>query len=269
MNARAHELEADPEWPADVTHDRLIGDVYLYQRRGGHRTGTDDVLTAYYATHRASGPCASYLDLGCGVGSVLLMVAHRLRPAVCVGVEAQRASFLLASRAVSDLGPGWPPLQVLQHDFRELDLGRRFALITGSPPYFPTHTGVLPQDPQRLACRFELRGGVEAYCDAAARHLSADGRFYLVHQTAFDGRVRAAAAEAGLQVHSWLDAHMREDRAEPFLSVYEMALFTPTSEPRGVSLSIRGADGQFTPGYVSARRALGVDGSGESGHAGG
>ncbi|MCA9534831.1 MAG: hypothetical protein KC593_14165, partial [Myxococcales bacterium] len=76
MSARAHELEADPEWPADVTYDRLIGDVYLYQRRGGHRTGTDDVLTAYYATHRASGPSASYLDLGCGVGSVLLMVAH-------------------------------------------------------------------------------------------------------------------------------------------------------------------------------------------------
>ena len=35
--------ELDAHWPADVSRDRLIGDVFLYQRRGGHRTGTDDV----------------------------------------------------------------------------------------------------------------------------------------------------------------------------------------------------------------------------------
>ena len=252
--------ELDAHWPADVSRDRLIGDVFLYQRRGGHRTGTDDVLTAYYAAHRTVlAPGDPYLDLGCGVGSVLLTTAHRLRPAECVGVEAQVESHALASRAVRELPAWFPPTRVLHSDFRELDLGPRFPLITGSPPYFPTSAGVLPNDPQRLACRFELRGGVEAYCETAARHLRRDGAFFLVHQTACDARVVAAATAAGLHVRSVLDAHMREDRSEPFLSVYELVFEERTSPMVRTSLTIRGHDGEFTASYRSARRELGVE----------
>ena len=151
------------------------------------------------------------------------------------------------------------PIRVQQGDFRELDLGRRFALVTGSPPYFPTSAGVLPQDPQRLACRFELRGGVEAYCQTAARHLRDDGRFFLVHQTVCEERVQAAARAAGLHVHTVLDAHMRTDREAPFLSVYELAHAAPDGSIVRVGLSIRGDDGEFTEGYQRARRELGVE----------
>jgi len=250
----------ETDWPTDVTHDRLIGDVFIYQRRGGHRTGTDDVLTAYYATARAIlGQGDAYLDLGCGVGSVLLMTAHRLRPAESVGVEAQAESFALASRALRELPASFSPTHLVHQDFRELHFRRRFALITGSPPYFPTSAGVLPQDPQRLACRFELRGGVEAYCETAARHLVDDGRFFLVHQTASSPRVRAAARAAGLHVRSVLDARMREDRDAPFLSVFELAHHAGAGPTLREELSIRGRDGEFTPRYREARRALGVE----------
>jgi tRNA1Val (adenine37-N6)-methyltransferase len=258
-----HPLDVPADWPADVTHDRLIGDVFIYQRRGGHRTGTDDVLTAYWATQRTTlAPDAAYLDLGCGVGSVLLMTAHRARPAECVGVEAQAESVALASRAVRELPSGFAPVRVVHSDFRELSLEPRFALVTGSPPYFPTTAGVLPQDPQRLACRFELRGGVEAYCDTAARHLLPHGRFFLVHQTACDARVLLAARGAGLHLHSALDARMREDREGAFLSVYELGRDAPVGPVPRVTLSIRGRDGEFTPAYREARRALGVEASG-------
>ncbi|MCA9576928.1 MAG: methyltransferase domain-containing protein [Sandaracinaceae bacterium] len=268
MTDSSRDAHPPADWPTDVTHDRLIGDVSIYQRKGGHRTGTDDVLTAYYATHRRPGACPSYLDLGCGIGSVLLMVAHRLRPAECVGVEAQSESFTLASRAVAELPEGFPRVRLVHADFRGLDLGRRFAVVTGSPPYFPTHAGVLPQDPQRLACRFEVRGGVEAYCLAAARHLEPEGRFFVVHQTVHEPRVLTAAAGAGLHLRSCLDARMRTDRAAPFLTVYEFGLaavgaqgvLSPSDAcPARAGLSIRGADGAFTKAYTAARRELGVD----------
>jgi tRNA1Val (adenine37-N6)-methyltransferase len=197
-----HPADAPADWPADVTHDRLIGDVFIYQRRGGHRTGTDDVLTAYWATQRTTlAPHDAYLDLGCGVGSVLLMTAHRARPAECVGVEAQAESVALASRAVRELPPGFAPTRVVHSDFRELALGPRFALVTGSPPYFPTNAGVLPQDPQRLACRFELRGGVEAYCETAAATPAAAWALLLgasdgLRRTGPHGSARGRAAPA-------------------------------------------------------------------------
>jgi tRNA1Val (adenine37-N6)-methyltransferase len=248
-------------WPADAIHDRLIGDVWIYQRRGGHRTGTDDVLTAWYAVHCRvdETPPTRYLDLGCGVGSVMLMTAHRLRPLDCVGVEALAESVALATRALAELPAGFPRARVLHADFRELALETRFPLITASPPYFPTTDGSLPRDPQRLACRFETRGGVEAYCEAAARHLEPDGRFYLVHQTAFDKRVRVAAQAAQLFVHSRVDAWMRRDRSAPFLTVYELAAQPPVHGEPVVELAIRGMDGEFTPEYRRARRELGTE----------
>ncbi len=135
---------SEVEWPDDAVHNRLIGDWHIYQRRGGHRTSTDDLITAWLATQIAVRPVSRYLDLGCGIGSVMLMVAHALRPQETVGVEAQPQSVLLARRALEELGE--PSIQVRHGDLRALEkldeLGR-FPLVTGSPPYFPIGTGVL------------------------------------------------------------------------------------------------------------------------------
>ena len=212
------------EWPRDAVRDRLIGDWHIYQRTGGHRTSTDDLITAWYAAHRNPRSPERYLDLGCGIGSVLLMVCHKLRPAFARGVEAQRQSLAMAERAVAEL-PGDRGRIELQHaDFRKLAFDEKpFDLVTGSPPYFPLDAGVLPEDPQRRACRFEERGGVEAYMETAARVLGERGRFYLVFQTRWTERVTAAAAHARLHLSGQADFWARADRPEPFLSVFELS----------------------------------------------
>jgi len=90
-------------WPNDAGHDRLIGDWHAYQRTDGHRTSTDDLFTAWYAVHRQPHGPARYLELGCGVGSVLLMVSHPLRPRSVLGVEAQAQSVAMARRVIAEL----------------------------------------------------------------------------------------------------------------------------------------------------------------------
>lgn len=53
------------------------------------------MLTAYVAlqTARQHGAVTKALDIGCGIGSVLLMVAWGTHPGVrCVGIEAQQVS---------------------------------------------------------------------------------------------------------------------------------------------------------------------------------
>lgn len=250
--------EIPPELPADATRDALVGRWSLWQRQRGHRTSTDDVVTAARAASLCAGRAIDdYLDIGCGVGSVLLLTAHTLRPSRTVGVEAQGQSVALLRRTLSEL-PGPPPIELIHGDLRDADPIRlgQFRLITGSPPYFPVGTGVLPPDPQRQACRFELRGGVEAYAAAAGRLLRDDGVFVMVAQTLMAGRVERGAAEAGLCLRSRLDLWMREDRRDPFLTVFELRRGDGPCEVE--RLAIRAASGAITGAYAALRAVIGL-----------
>ena len=254
-------------WPRDATHDQLVGDWHLWQRRGGHRTSTDDLLTAGLAVsmwrqHRGAGghdtPPALYVDLGCGIGSVLLLVAHALRPTLSVGVEAQAQSATMAAGSVAGLSAA-PPIEVWHGDLRAV-VGTslpKVPLITGSPPYLPEGSGVLPADVQRRACRFELRGGVEAYCASAASLLSPEGHFVLVFQTLWQERVLRAAQRAGLAPRSVQHVWTRADRPAPFLSVFALqhADAAPT-QPSETRFAVRDDSGAWTEAYKEIRATL-------------
>jgi tRNA1(Val) A37 N6-methylase TrmN6 len=82
---------------SELTDDALTDRVRVSQRRGGHRYSFDDVITAWVAV-RSAPTARTYLDLGCGLGSVLLMVADRLPEVLALGIEAQSESFALARR---------------------------------------------------------------------------------------------------------------------------------------------------------------------------
>lgn len=246
------------DWPSDAGRDRLIGDWHIYQRAGGHRTSTDDLITAWYAVHRNSQSPRRYLDLGCGVGSVLLMVSHKLRPNTAVGVEAQEQSIAMAGRAIAELPEHGIRIELRHADFRDLDFaGERYDLITGSPPYFPLNAGVLPDDPQRRACRFEERGGVEAYLETAARAMTERARFYVVFQTRWSRRVIAAAARQDLQLSGRADFRTRADEPTAFLTVFELCK-QHSGDPHSFQCSVRDASGAISPEYQRVRLELGV-----------
>lgn len=184
----------------ELTDDALAGSFRVWQRRRGHRYSIDDVATAWEAA-RERPAAARYLDLGCGIGSVLLMVAYKLPAASCAGVEAQDVSFDLARKNVER--NGLAERVVLRHgDLRDdalIDsLGGPFELVTGTPPYMPKEEGTVPPDSQRAHARVELRGGVEAYLRAAARALAEDGRAVVCAPARAPHRVIAGAAAAGL-----------------------------------------------------------------------
>jgi len=247
-------------WPEDAIYDALVANWSIYQRENGHKTSTDDVLTAWYAAKNMNPRTPNrYLDLGCGIGSVLLLTSHALRPKYSLGIEAQAQSALMAQKSVSKL-PTDLSIQIIHSDFRaaiDAERSRCFDLVTGSPPYFPVGTGTMSKDYQRSACRFELRGGVEAYCASAAQAMSETGSFILVHQTEWNERVLKAAKQAELYLHSQLNVLMREDRDRPFLSVYcfRRAKAVPTYD----GFAIRTASGRITERYKSARAEIGLN----------
>ncbi len=236
-----------------ISIDALTGAWNIAQRVAGHRHSADDVLTAHYAL-RAVPDAELVLDLGTGIGTVGLMVLSRLSPtARLVGVEAQAMSFRLFLANIEGNGVD-ERVDARVGDLRDFVDERRFRLVTGSPPYFPLGTGVLPDDPQKVAARFEVRGDVTDYAAAAARHLADDGAFVFCFPTPQRKRALAAIASAGLACVTYQDVIPRETLSPLFTLFAARKTGTLVVEP---PLVIRHEDGRVTDQMLDVRRGFG------------
>lgn len=249
------------------TCDAIAGDYRLYQYKDGHRFSTDDVLVAWYAT--SSGVRAEkVLDLGSGIGSVGMIAAWRLPFAQFVTVEAQTISTKLArkSREYNQLQDRY---EIRESDFREkawLKEGESFDLVMGSPPYFPETDGVIAEHPQKAACRFELRGTVADYCEAASRALAPGGMFFVVFPRNQEDRTLQGTKAAGLKILKSREIVFKEGEP-PLLALYQMGKVTDFPETflsrlpeygfRENPLIIRAKDGTIHPEYSVIKLSVG------------
>ncbi|MCZ7687349.1 MAG: methyltransferase [Sandaracinaceae bacterium] len=211
----------------ELTDDALAGPYRVLQRRRGHRYSFDDVVTAWEAA-RARPEARSYADLGCGLGSVLLMVAYKLpREARLAAVEAQEQSARLARENVARNGLA-ERVRLVHGDLRAPDLlaslgGERFELVTGTPPYLPPSSGSPSTDAQRTYARLEMRGGVEEYVRAAAGVLAPGGRFVVCCDARRPERVREAAREAELALERCREVMPRAGHKGPLFTVWTLS----------------------------------------------
>jgi tRNA1(Val) A37 N6-methylase TrmN6 len=221
---------ADPDRPVelnldDLSLDRLTADVSVFQRKKGHRFSSDDVITAWVAMQVCPAP-ARVLDLGCGLGSVLLHLAWSVPAAQLVGVEVQDISFALLQRNVAHNRLG-ERVAIHHGDFRDPALQQHlqadgpFPLVTGTPPYFPPGTASHADDEQRTRARVETRGGIEAYIETGARLLADDGWLVVCGDADAEPRLRAAADADGLAVSARYVVIPREHRP-PLFTVWAL-----------------------------------------------
>ena len=114
------------------------------------KTSADDVLVAYISClfSQSSKPINRYIDLGCGIGSTLLLVAHELTPCHAIGIEAQEQSYQLARKSIDAINASSTAssLTVVHRDLRDHGMEPNSAqLITANPPYSPMLSGTLCQ----------------------------------------------------------------------------------------------------------------------------
>jgi tRNA1Val (adenine37-N6)-methyltransferase len=242
------------DWPGpDEDLCWLTGDWRIFQRTDGHRFSLDDLVTAWFAGKVGAVGAGRLLDLGCGIGSVLLMMAWQFPERRVIGVEAQAVSVGLARRSIA---LNAARAEVREGDFREVGFGsEKFALVTGTPPYFPRGTGVESDHVQRAPCRFEHRGGVEAYCEVAATVL-AEGAAFVGCAPARDAeRVAAAGRSAGLKVVRYREVIGREGKP-PLFAVFAMRVEGELVEE--APLVVRHRDGRRTEELIALRADMGM-----------
>mmetsp|Transcript_42335 Transcript_42335/g.68654 ORF Transcript_42335/g.68654 Transcript_42335/m.68654 type:complete len:566 (-) Transcript_42335:123-1820(-) len=238
-------LDAEDE---ELSLDRLTGHFRIYQSDEHHKYSTDDVVTAFcaYSAGRffKQGRIDRILDLGCGLGSVLISNAWlHSNASQCIGIEAQPSRARLAKRSVRYNFGDQSRVLVMEGDIRDpqifTGLGQ-FDLVTGTPPYFPVkQTMCSPADGESARCLFEFLGGIEDYCSAAASVLDPEGLFVVVWTSLTRARAYAGARNAGLRILAVLDTIPKTGKPSRF-SVFVMC-------HEKASFQFAGNDSLFVP----------------------
>jgi tRNA1Val (adenine37-N6)-methyltransferase len=252
-----------PEVSGEETLDAISGHFRIFQLRKGHRFSTDDVLTAWYGTSWAAS-ATSVLDLGSGIGSVGMIAAWRLAGARFVTIEAQEDSVRLARKSAAYNGL-LDRYEIRCADFRVPDALRpdeRFDLVLGSPPYFPLGTGIEGDHPQKVACRFELRGDIRDYARVAGEHLADGGLFACVFPEEQRERLERAVSDAALTLVRRRAIVFREGEP-PLIGLF--ALMRREDLPEAMRdrtwveppLVIRAADGSVHAEYSAVKLSIG------------
>jgi tRNA1(Val) A37 N6-methylase TrmN6 len=239
----------------------LVGPYRIFQRRKGHRHGIDDATTAWYALQKTP-PVKNTLDLGTGIGTVGFAVLWALgQGAKLTCVEAQEISYRLLTENI--LGNGLiERVRAIHGDIRELDLGERFSLITGSPPYFPIGTGSLPEDSQKAHARFELKGDVGDYARAAKRHIAEDGLFVFCFPFQQKSRCLKLVADVGFRIMTIRDVVPMKSKPALF-SLYCASLSFTGALIEEDPLIVAFENGRYTPEMLAlqATRGFGPEGT--------
>ena len=239
----------------------LAGDWRIFQPRRGHRWSLDDLVTAWVAAEQVTSVHPlRFVDLGCGLGSVLMLMAWAFPDASLWGLEAQSARASRARRSLRYNGAS-DRCTVVDGDLRDVGatlvptLGAAPGVVTGTPPYFDPTATKRASDDETAGCRVEIRGGLEVYLDAANQILAPDGVVVLCYPASEGARAQSAAEARRLSLRERLTVVPRD--AKPALIVVDVfrRVHGPVAHR---TLTVRTLNGAWTEEFRAVRRRFGM-----------
>lgn len=181
-----------------------LGTYTLTQSQDCFKLGRDSVCLADFATLRRGWQVC---DLGCGVGSLLLLLSQREETLDRTGIELDPKAADLARRNLEANGLSGV---ILEGDLRDKALvsGDRFHLVISNPPYFRAGSGK-----SGGMARMDDTCSVTDLCQAAGRLVRTGGRFALVYRPERLAELFAALQEAKLEPKRMQLLSYRPDKA--------------------------------------------------------
>lgn len=151
-----------------------LGPFTLVLPRGCFPLGEDSLALGDFAALR---PGWRVCDLGCGGGTLLLLLARRERALSLTGVELDPDA---AQAARENLARNGLPGEIITGDLQRVQLPNEgFELAVSNPPWFPLGSGA-----SGGAARSEEALTLDGLCAAVNRLLKTGGRFALVYPPA-------------------------------------------------------------------------------------
>lgn len=161
--------------------EQLWGGLCMRWSEAQFRLSTDSMLLADFCRLK---PQSAVCDLGCGCGSLSLLLCGKYPLLRVTGVELQpQAAALAEENAAQDGLDG--RFSVIRGDLREhrtLLAHGSFDAVVSNPPYYPVGSGKCAASPALAAARTELTCSLGELCTCAAWLLRSGGRFFLVHK---------------------------------------------------------------------------------------
>ena len=148
-------------------------------RRVGFPLSMDSVLLADFADIKREQRC---LDLGCGAGTLMLLLKARVPDLSISGIEILPDS---ADAARLNLRLNDMDAEVVSGDLRDRKLpfhAGDFSFVISNPPYFHVEGRSISPDCSRAAARGELNCSLLELCVAAAYYCRNGGRFFMVYR---------------------------------------------------------------------------------------
>jgi len=164
--------------------DLQAGGLSIIQSEEVFSFSLDAVLIARYASVRSKD---RVLDLGTGNGVIPLLLTTRdkqPRRAPIVGLEIQERLADMARRSVAGNQLA-ETVQIVHGDLREATAlfgHESFDLITSNPPYRPAGIGDQSLNPHVRIAKHEVTCNLDDVLDAAAKLLTYEGKFCMVHR---------------------------------------------------------------------------------------
>jgi len=165
----------------EETLDEILeGRLRVFQTKRGYRFSLDSILLAHFVSLKSS---ARVIDIGCGSGIILLILAKRCPQVNFDGLEIQENLAILAQKStrINGLDDRVKIFSGDARNIRDIFPTRSFDTVIFNPPYRKLKSGRINPHPEKAIARHEVKGSLKDFLIAAKYLLKPAGTVFTIY----------------------------------------------------------------------------------------
>ena len=158
----------------------LDGHLWVFQKKKGYRFSLDSILLTHFVSLK---PRTCAIDLGCGSGILLLIMAKRFPYVNYTGLEIQENLATLAQKN-TQLNSLDNRVKILLGDAqktKDIVSAHSFDTVIFNPPYRKLKSGRINPELEKAIARHEIKGSLKIFLQAAQYLLKPGGRVFTIY----------------------------------------------------------------------------------------